>query len=87
MTFVAVSQWLMHEAEKSMLAGNGHKITYIYNWIDGKKFHQATEEQISNLYQKYNLNPQTKYLISVSQLWDKNSSRFKDADAIAKALL
>ena len=86
MTVVAVSQWLMHEAEKSILAGNGHKITYIYNWIDDKKFHRATEEQISNLYQKYHLNTQTKYLISVSQLWDKNSSRFKDADAIAKAL-
>ena len=64
MTVVAVSQWLMHEAEKSILAGNGHKITYIYNWIDDKKFHPATEEQINSFYQKYHLNSQIKYLIS-----------------------
>lgn len=86
MTVVAVSQWLMHEAEKSILAGNGHKITYIYNWIDDKKFHPASEEQINNFYQKYHLNPQTKYLISVSQGWDKNASRFKDAERLASLL-
>ena len=86
MTVVAVSQWLMHEAEKSMLAGNGHKITYIYNWIDDKKFHPATEEQIKAFYQKYQLDPQTRYLISVSQGWDKNASRFKDAERLASFL-
>lgn len=86
MTVVAVSQWLMHEAEKSILAGNGHKITYIYNWIDDKKFHPATEEQINVFYQKYNLNPQIKYLISVSQGWDKNSSKFRDAEKLASLL-
>lgn len=86
MTVVAVSQWLMREVEKSMLAGNGHKITYIYNWIDDKKFHQATEEQIKDFYQKYHLNSQIKYLISVSQGWDKNASRFKDAKKLATLL-
>ena len=86
MTVVAVSQWLMHEAEKSILAGNGHLITYIYNWIDSNKFHRASDEQISRFYQKYNLFPNKKYLISVSQGWDQKRSRFKDALALAQAL-
>ena len=86
MTVVAVSQWLMHEAEKSILAGNGHKVTYIYNWIDDKKFHPVTEKQINDFYQKYHLNPQIKYLISVSQGWDKKASRFKDAEKLASVL-
>ena len=86
MTVVAVSQWLMHEAEKSILAGNGHKITYVYNWIDDKKFHPASEEKISSFYEKYHLNHNTKYLISVSQGWDKNASRFKDAERLASLL-
>ncbi|MCR4614110.1 MAG: glycosyltransferase [Bacteroidaceae bacterium] len=86
MTVVAVSKWLMHEAEQSILAGNGHRITYIYNWIDYNKFHRSSDEQISLFYKKYKLSPEKKYLISVSQGWDKNSSRFRDAQALAKAL-
>lgn len=86
MTVVAVSQWLKHEAEKSILAGKGHKVTYIYNWIDDKKFHPATIEQINAFYQKHHLNSETKYLISVSQGWDKNASRFKDAVKLATLL-
>ena len=86
MTVVAVSKWLMHEAENSILAGHGHKITYIYNWIDFNKFHRATEEQIQIFYQKYNLDKKKKYLISVSQGWNKNSTRYIDAVNLAKAL-
>ena len=86
MTVVAVSKWLMHEAEKSILAGNGHKITYIYNWIDDKKFHRSTPEQIQQFLEKYHLSKDYKYLISVSQGWDKNASRFIDAVRLAEAL-
>lgn len=86
MTVVAVSKWLMHEAEKSILAGNGHKITYIYNWIDKQKFHIVSEEQIQQFRKKYNLDSQTKYLVSVSQSWDKNASRFIDANKLANIL-
>lgn len=86
MTVVAVSKWLMHEAEQSMLAGNGHKITYVYNWIDSQKFHVASNEQIDAFYQKYNLDRNVKYLISVSQGWDKNALRFKDAIKLASLL-
>ena len=86
MTVVAVSQWLMHEAEKSILAGNGHKITYIYNWIDKQKFHIVSDDQIQRFYEKYKLDPQMKYLVSVSQGWDKRASRFKDAEKLAAVL-
>lgn len=86
MTVVAVSKWLMHEAEKSILAGNGHKITYIYNWIDKQKFYFAYEEQIQSFCEKYKLNRDTKYLVSVSQGWDRNASRFKDAEKLAGLL-
>ena len=86
MTVVAVSQWLMHEAEQSILAGNGHKITYVYNWIDQSKFHAASKEQIDALCDKYHLDRKQKYLVSVSQGWDRNASRFKDAIRLAEKL-
>lgn len=86
MTVVAVSQWLMHEAEKSILSGNGHKITYVYNWIDRNKFHAVTEEQLEAFCNKYHIDRSHKYLISVSQGWDKNASRFKDAVRLAEKL-
>lgn len=86
MTVVAVSQWLMHEAEQSIMAGNGHKITYVYNWIDQSKFHAASEEQINAFCDKYHLDRKQKYLVSVSQGWDKNASRFKDAIRLASLL-
>lgn len=86
MTVVAVSKWLMHEAEQSILAGNGHKITHIYNWIDDKKFHRSTPQQIQDFHKKYNLDQGYKYIISVSQGWNKNASRFMDAVKLAEAL-
>ena len=86
MTVVAVSQWLMHEAEQSILAGNGHKITYVYNWIDQSKYHAASDEQIDAFCDKYHLDRKQKYLISVSQGWDRNASRFKDAVRLAEKL-
>lgn len=86
MTVVAVSQWLMNEAEKSILSGHGHKVTYVYNWIDRKKFHEASSDDVAAFYSKYHLNPQTKYLVSVSQGWDKNASRYKDAKELAEVL-
>lgn len=86
MTVVAVSQWLMHEAEQSILAGNGHKITFIYNWIDQKRFYSASDEQIEAFCDKYHLDRKQKYLISVSQGWNKDASRFKDAARLAEIL-
>lgn len=86
MTVVAVSQWLMHEAEKSILAGNGHKVTYIYNWIDYSKFHRAGNDEIEAFMKKHSLDAGCKYLISVSQGWNKNASRYDDAKRLAAKL-
>lgn len=86
LTVVAVSKWLRDEAAKSMMACKGHKITYVYNWIDYSKFHRVTTEEVTDFIQQYNLDSQYKYLISVSQGWDKNASRFKDAKHLAEKL-
>lgn len=86
MTVVAVSKWLMNEATHSILAGKNHKITYVYNWIDKEKFYRVSEQEVSNFYKKYNLDTNTKYLISVSQGWNKLSSRYKDAIKLSSAL-
>lgn len=86
MTIVAVSKWLKEQAEQSMLNGNGHKVTYVYNWIDYQKFHRATTDEVDSFKKKYNLEPNYKYLISVSQGWDRNASRYKDAERLSKIL-
>lgn len=86
MTVVAVSKWLMGEAEQSIIAGNGHRVTYVYNWIDHNKFHRATPEEIQQFCAKYELDANTKYLISVSQGWNQNASRFKDAIKLSQTL-
>ncbi|MCR4565941.1 MAG: glycosyltransferase, partial [Bacteroidales bacterium] len=83
---VAVSQWLQKEAERSILAGPGHSITSIYNWVDVDLFKPASKEEIDAFRRKYQLDENTKYLLSVSQLWEKNQSRFKDAVQLAAAL-
>lgn len=86
MTIVAVSRWLMQEAEKSILAGNGHKLTHIYNWIDKDKFSIVSTDKIVLFLKKYQLDTNLRYLISVSQLWDKDASRFIDAVRLSKKL-
>ena len=85
-TVVAVSQWLQKEAERSILAGRGHSITHIYNWVDADSFKPASQEQIDSFRRQYHLDGNTKYLLSVSQLWEKNQSRFQDAVRLAAVL-
>lgn len=86
MKVVAVSKWLMREAEHSILAGSGHEVISIYNWIDRTRFYIASCDQVKRFQEKYGLNPNLKYLISVSQGWDKNASRYIDAVELSKLL-
>lgn len=86
MVVVAVSKWLKSEAERSMLSVNGNKVTYIYNWIDPNKFYVASNEQVFKFWKKYKLQPNIKYLISVSQGWDSNASRYIDAIRLSNSL-
>ena len=83
---IAVSKWLAGEAKQSALFSSARKISYIYNWIDYTKFHRASKDQIETFYQKYNLSKDYKYIISVSQGWDNNASRYKDAMKLAQKL-
>lgn len=86
LNIVAVSNWLRNEAMKSPLLASSQRIECIYNWIDHLKFHRAAESELSNFFEKYNLSKDFKYLISVSQGWDKNSSRYNDALKLAHIL-
>lgn len=86
MAVVAGSKWQRGEVEKSILAGNGHIVTHIYHWIDHDKFHRATQEEMDAFKRKYGLRADRKYLISVSQGWDKRASRYQDAVRLARVL-
>lgn len=86
MAVVAVSKWLRDEALKSILNVNTHRIDYIYNWIDYNIFKPAKPTQISLFFDKYHLNTDIKYLISVSQLWYNGNTRYDDALKLARRL-
>lgn len=86
LTVVAVSKWLADEARNSSMFASVNNITHIYNWIDYKKFHRADISEIEVFYMKYKLPRNYKYLISVSQGWDNNASRYKDAIRLARKL-
>lgn len=86
LTVVAVSRWLANEARKASMFSSAEKITYIYNWIDRQKFCRADVSEIKKFYEKYNLAQNYKYLISVSQGWSNNASRYKDALKLARKL-
>lgn len=86
MAVVAVSRWLEHEARASILTQNGHTICHIYNWVDYRKFHRASQKEIQTIYHKYGLDSQFKYLISVGAGWDKKTSKYKDALKLSELL-
>lgn len=86
LTVVAVSKWLVGEARRAAMFSTAETITYIYNWIDRNKFHRASKTEIKAFYDKYNLSHDYKYIISVSQAWDNNASRYKDAINLARKL-
>lgn len=83
---IAISQWLKSEADKSILAGNGHVVEYIYNWVDHQTFRTASEEEKATFRKKYRLEDQRKYMISVSQEWDKRAIRYQDAKKLSEML-
>lgn len=83
---IAVSNWLKNQAQDSILNVNGHEVDYIYNWVDSNKFKPATSDLIKRFQEKYNLDSGYKYLVSVSQLWDKDSTRYHDALRLAHLL-
>lgn len=86
LTVVAVSKWLAGEAKKSAMFSSARAITHIYNWIDYRKFHRADQVDIDAFYDRYHLSKDYKYIISVSQGWDNNASRYKDAIRLARIL-
>lgn len=83
---IAVSKWLQGDARKSILATNRHRVSYIYNWVDHSVFKPASEEEMDEFREKYGLLKDKKYLISVSQEWNKNTIRYRDAEILSQKL-
>lgn len=86
MQVVAVSRWLEAQARESILAGPGHRIGCIYNWVDHAAFSRASATEIEAVKRKYGLSDTERYLISVGAGWDKNTSKFRDAQRLAERL-
>lgn len=86
LSVVAVSKWLADQAKESPMFLSAQNIIHIYNWIDFKKFHRSSNEEVDAFYAKYNLSRNFKYLISVSQGWDNSASRYQDAIRLANRL-
>lgn len=86
LTIVAVSKWLQSEANKSILAINGHNITYIYNWIDTNVFYPRSYEEIELIREYYSLSKKYKYILSVAANWNCNTSKYKDIISLNEML-
>ena len=86
MTVVAVSKWLEKEASQSILVGAGHRITYIYNWVDTDVFFPRPTNELEIIRNKYSLKYDIRYIIAVSAQWDKCSSKYEDIIALCKLL-
>lgn len=78
MTVVAVSQWLQTEASKSILATHGHKITYVYNWIDTNIFYPRPNNELQRIKKKYLLQDNIKYIIAVAASWNNKTTKYTD---------
>lgn len=83
---IGVSKWIMNEGAQSILHGPHHTFGTIYNWINHDVFKPASEADKENFRKKYGLSGKVKYLISVSQLWEKGSVRLTDASRLSKML-
>ncbi len=86
MTVVAVSQWLKAEAEQSILAGHGHEIRCIYNWVDSDLFRPAAPAEMESFRAEYNLPSRSRFIVSVSQDWVPGHSKYDDAVRLASLL-
>jgi len=86
MAVFGVSRWLKGEAMHSILAGNGHTVDYIYNWIDTDVFKPATEEAKAVTMKKYNLSSEYKYIVAVGAGWSNATTRYEDAVKLADLL-
>lgn len=86
MAIFGVSGWLKGEASQSILAGNGHIVDYIYNWIDTDVFRPASEDEKTATMQKYGLSADCKYIVAVGAGWSNATTRYEDAVKLAESL-
>lgn len=78
---IVCSNWLKKEVEKSMC--KDYPVHMIYNWVDVEKFKETHDDGV---YERYNLDPNKKTLVSVSAFWDDKTTRLADAIRLANIL-
>lgn len=81
-----VSRWLASLAAGSILNTAGHNVEYIYNWVDYNVFRPASDADIADFMRAYGLDDAAKYLVSVSQRWQRGSTRLADALSLSAKL-
>ena len=82
LSVVAVSDWELKLAYKSPLFVSAN-LSRIYNWVDTDIF-SATNKHVIN--ERYNIAPNTKYVISVGADWEPSSTKTRDALLFAQLL-
>lgn len=83
---VAVSKWLCEDATKSVLAVNGHDVSYIYNWIDTTIFYPRSNKEIADIRAKYGLKSNIKYVLTVGAGWKAGTTKYNDVINLAEEL-
>lgn len=82
---IAVSDWEKNLAQQSPLFAKA-EVTRVYNWIDTDIFQPAGSEAIAQVMEKYHLDPDTRYVLSVGSGWVVSRSKTIDAIAFAGLL-
>lgn len=81
LNIITCSNWLKSEVERSFF--KDFPIHMIYNWIDCEKFKPIHNPSV---YHTYGIDPNKKYIIGVSAVWDTQQSRYQDAMRLAAIL-
>lgn len=69
--FVAVSDWLLHETKKSMLAE--YPAMRIYNWVDTEIYKPYSDSKIQSLKKKMG---KKRYYFSAASIWNKDKGLY-----------
>ncbi len=85
LTVVAVSDWEKNLARQSPLFAKAN-VTRVYNWIDTDTFKPALQEEKNAVMEKFHLDPELHYVISVGAGWSAERSKTKDAISLAQQL-
>ncbi len=85
LTVIAVSDWEKNLARQSPLFAAAN-VTRVYNWIDTAVFRPASQEEKAAVADRYRLDPNTRYVLSVGAGWPAAGTKTMDAVNLARQL-